>query len=186
MTDIIFRDINAAVIAAIKALDPNADAEVGSIFAPNIQAVVSPGNSFGYMDGGIDALYMKRFGHQLQGKLQARVRDQPLCELLVGDAIVQETEDIEVRFVICAPTMRVPMRILDPINIFLACRAATMRAMNWGFQRVAMPGMGTGCGEVRPDIAARAMLNGIAEARNPSAFPTSWSEAWARHFREIR
>ena len=33
----------------------------GSIFDVACDAVVSPANSFGFMDGGIDALYVDRF-----------------------------------------------------------------------------------------------------------------------------
>ncbi len=34
----------------------------GSIFEVECEAVVSPANSFGFMDGGIDLLYSRRFG----------------------------------------------------------------------------------------------------------------------------
>ena len=38
----------------------------GSILDLEVEAVVSPANSFGFMDGGIDALYSSFFGWRVQ------------------------------------------------------------------------------------------------------------------------
>jgi hypothetical protein len=43
----------------------------GDIFAEPADAVVSPANSFGFMDGGIDMGYSLRFGWHVQDRLQA-------------------------------------------------------------------------------------------------------------------
>ena len=42
----------------------------GSILELSCDAVVSPANSFGFMDGGIDMLYSRHFGWQVQERLQ--------------------------------------------------------------------------------------------------------------------
>jgi hypothetical protein len=42
----------------------------GSILDVACDAVVSPANSFGFMDGGIDATYLTHFGSQLQTEVQ--------------------------------------------------------------------------------------------------------------------
>lgn len=55
----------------------------GSILDVECDAVVSPANSFGFMDGGIDALYLKRFGSARQEAVQtmlARLRRLLRCE----------------------------------------------------------------------------------------------------------
>ena len=44
----------------------------GSILDVECDAVVSPANSFGFMDGGIDALYMAYFGSDIQRLSVAR------------------------------------------------------------------------------------------------------------------
>jgi hypothetical protein len=50
------------------------------------------------------------------------------------------------------------------------------------FDHIAMSGMGTGCGQVRPDIAARAMRAGLeAGLRDMPHRPYSWREARERH-----
>jgi O-acetyl-ADP-ribose deacetylase (regulator of RNase III) len=47
----------------------------GSILDVQFDAVVSPANSFGFMDGGIDAVYLNHFGNDIQ----LRVRKQTLA-----------------------------------------------------------------------------------------------------------
>jgi O-acetyl-ADP-ribose deacetylase (regulator of RNase III) len=82
----------------------------GSILESGCDAVVSPANSFGFMDGGIDMVYSRHFGWHVQERLQARIRDLHHGELLVGSAEIVETDDVSIPYLIAAPTMRVPMR----------------------------------------------------------------------------
>ncbi|MGK9233841.1 hypothetical protein KXS07_20065 [Inquilinus limosus] len=88
----------------------------GSIFDVACDAVVSPANSYGFMDGGIDALYLDRFGVEVQTRLRRLILDRHHGELLVGSAEVVETGDPAQPFLIAAPTMRVPM-VLGPETI---------------------------------------------------------------------
>jgi O-acetyl-ADP-ribose deacetylase (regulator of RNase III) len=66
----------------------------GSIFDVKCDAVVSPANSFGFMDGGIDALYTHRFGGGVQDRLRRLILDRHHGELLVGAAEIVETDDL--------------------------------------------------------------------------------------------
>jgi O-acetyl-ADP-ribose deacetylase (regulator of RNase III) len=153
-----------------------------SVLDRPVDAVVSPANSFGFMDGGVDWAYLQFFGEELQTRVQTVIRLQRFQELLVGDAIVVPTYNEAIRFLIVAPTMRVPKIIGDPADVMLATRAALRMACNFRFDHIAMPGMGTGCGQVRPDIAARAMRSGIeAGLRDTPRRPYCWREARERH-----
>jgi O-acetyl-ADP-ribose deacetylase (regulator of RNase III) len=146
-------------------------------------AVVSPANSFGFMDGGIDWAYLQFFGAELKTRVQMIIRLQKFQELLVGDGIVVPTYHEAIRFLIVAPTMRVPKIIADPADVMLATRAAVRMACNFRLDHIVMPGMGTGCGQVPPDIAARAIRAGIeAGLRGTPRRPYSWQEAQERHF----
>lgn len=63
--DIHLRDINPAVVDAWKAAFGDAHGvrvSCGSIFDLAADAIVSPANSFGHMDGGIDLVYSHFFG----------------------------------------------------------------------------------------------------------------------------
>jgi O-acetyl-ADP-ribose deacetylase (regulator of RNase III) len=145
-------------------------------------AVVSPANSFGFMDGGIDWAYQQFFGTELQTRVQMIIRLQKFQELLVGSAVAVPTYHEAIRFLIVAPTMRVPKIITDPADVMLATRAAVRVATDFRFDHIVMPGMGTGCGQVAPNIAARAMRAGIeAGLRDMPRRPYSWREAQEWH-----
>lgn len=149
----------------------------GDILSLDVAAVVSPANSYGFMDGGLDALYTRCFGPQLQQRLQRMIREQANGELLVGQALLVETGYPPIPWCISAPTMRVP-RVLETAEpAYLATRAAVRCALDAGLERVAIPGMGTGTGCLAPREAAAAMAWGIRDALYPPAFPAVLAEA---------
>ncbi len=121
----------------------------------NYDAIVSPANSFGFMDGGIDLIYTQYFGPQVQEKLQKMIADLPRKELLVGEALLVETGNEKFKNVISAPTMRTPQRIVKTANVFLAMRAVVFVARLAGYENIAVPGLGTGVGRISPEICAR-------------------------------
>src|SRR5206468_10834449 len=98
----------------------------GSILQLSCDAIVSPANSFGFMDGGIDMLYSQHFGWKVQERLQALIRKRHHGELLVGAAEIVDTDHPRIPFVIAAPTMRVPMILRDSVNPYLAARAVLL------------------------------------------------------------
>ena len=101
---------------------PDVTIHRGSILDLSVDAVVSPANSFGFMDGGIDHRYSHHFGWQVQERLQELIRARHHGELAVGAAEIVETGNIRIPFVIAAPTMRVPMILRDSVNPYLASR----------------------------------------------------------------
>jgi hypothetical protein len=56
----------------------------GSILDVQCDAVVSPANSFGFMNGGIDLLQMHYVGADIQMRVRRQIFDQHAGELLVG------------------------------------------------------------------------------------------------------
>lgn len=169
----------------------------GSIFDVACDAVVSPANSYGFMDGGIDALYSDRFGWQVQDRVRRLILDRHHGELLVGSAEIVETDNLSTPYLIAAPTMRVPM-VLGPesINPYLATRAVLLLVKYGRFTTgtfagepvsehvgtIAFPGMGTGVGRVPAEICARQMRAAFDEfLLGRFRLPTSWAEASERH-----
>jgi O-acetyl-ADP-ribose deacetylase (regulator of RNase III) len=130
-------------------------------------AIVSPANSFGIMDGGLDWDIRERFGHQIEERLQRQIAKNSLRELLVGEALAIHTNDERIRWLIAAPTMRVPMShgIAESVNAYLAMKAALMTA--WSYQcqihTVAIPGLCTGVGRMKPETAALQMFTAYRE-----------------------
>ena len=169
----------------------------GSIFDVDCDSVVSPANSFGFMDGGIDSLYSRRFGWQVQERLQKLIRERHHGELTVGTAEIVAT-DAQIPFLISAPTMRVPMILRDSVNPYLAARAALLLVKHGIFhggplqgtpicdvvKSVAFPGLGTGVGQVGPAVCAHQVRKAIEDVCLESRpFPATWADAQARHQR---
>ncbi|MEM1416111.1 MAG: macro domain-containing protein [Myxococcota bacterium] len=89
-------------------------------------AIVSPANSFGYMDGGVDLALRSVLGKNLEVAVQTAIAKERHGELPVGDALVVATGDARLRHLVVAPTMRVPSRVDETLNAYLAFRAALL------------------------------------------------------------
>jgi O-acetyl-ADP-ribose deacetylase (regulator of RNase III) len=138
----------------------------GDITTVACDAMVSPANSFGFMDGGLDYALSERFGWDLEKRLQKIIKELPEGELLVGQALVLETGDTMVPLLISAPTMRIPtnFNIDTSVNAYLAMKAILIKAKNdERISSVAIPGLCTGVGRMQPMIAARQMFQAYKE-----------------------
>ena len=123
----------------------------GDITKVICDAIVSPANSFGFMDGGLDYALSERFGWDLEKKLQQQIKELPEGELLVGQAILMDTGDNDIPFLISAPTMRIPtnFNIDTSINAYLAMKAILIKAESDSrIMTVAIPGLCTGVGRM--------------------------------------
>jgi O-acetyl-ADP-ribose deacetylase (regulator of RNase III) len=135
----------------------------GDILKGPCDAVVSPANSFGYMDGGIDLAYRRYFGLSLQSRVQARIRSEFHGELPVGQAMVVATGHETIPYLVAAPTMRIPGKIGDTVNVYLAFRAALLAALAHNdvsttpIKSLRAPALGTGVGSMPLTRAARQM-----------------------------
>lgn len=172
-----------------------------SILDLEADALVSPANSFGFMDGGIDLSYSRAFGWAVQARLQARIQTDHGGELLVGQAECVPTGHPRLPNLIAAPTMRVPQALTNSVNPYLAARAVFRLIAEGLFKEgpeqggylrdrirsVAFPGLGTGIGEVRPDNCARQMREAIRHTLvDPKPFPQSWVQAQEWHHDMVR
>ena len=152
-----------------------------------VDAVVSPANSFGFMDGGLDYALSERFGWDLQVRVQAAIGARPLKELLVGEAMVLPTLDSTTPWLIVAPSMRVPMQLRQSINPYLAMKASLLAALGHSklpaIGTVAIPGLGTGCGRMAASTAARQMWAAYREVvLDDWHFPHDFGEAQRSHW----
>lgn len=132
----------------------------GDILTVAENTLISPANSYGWMDGGIDAHYTKHFGLQLQARLQLEIDEQRDGKLPVGAALFLPTGDARIPYLISAPTMENPGPV-GPENAFFALSAALKVAEQHRAQvtKLFCPGLATGIGEVAPREAAREMAN---------------------------
>ncbi len=181
---LILRDRNQEMVDAWKShFRGLTDVEVGlgDIFDVPADAIVSPANSFGFMNGGIDLAYSKRFGWQLMHTLQDYLKNNLGGELPVGEAVYVPIgiESEPYKYLISAPTMRVPMTITGSVNAYLAMRAVLRLVGHYNKRQVAhaahesirgetpvkaeliesvlCPGLGTAIGRLPYDVAAYQM-----------------------------
>ena len=157
------------------------------LFALPTDCVVSAANSFGFMDGGVDAVISRRLPG-IQDKVQARLKEKYRGELVVGRAMLVATKDKEIPYLISAPTMRYPKIIANTENVYLAAKAMfyIMKFMN-KFESnrgkdivFTVPGLGTSTGRVMPDIATAQMRHAYNEVFNGVEFPKSWKDVKMR------
>jgi O-acetyl-ADP-ribose deacetylase (regulator of RNase III) len=198
--NLVFVDLQPSVVAAWKAAFagyPEVSVRAGSIFEVECDALVSPANSFGFMDGGLDLLISHFFGWHVQERLQELIRNKHHGELLVGTAEIVPTDHPRIPYVISAPTMRVPMILDETVNVYLATRAVILlvrhgrfpdgRAIGDVVRTIAVPGMGTGVGRVPPAICARQMKAAVDDALlEPTSLPASWPTSWPSSWQEAQ
>ncbi|NDJ60208.1 MAG: Appr-1-p processing protein [Chloroflexi bacterium] len=189
---VVLADLNIEIIEAWRAIMPaRADIAMhhGSIFDVQCDALISPANSFGYMDGGLDLAISQYFGWHVQDRAQEAIKARHHGELLVGTAEMVATDHADIPYVILAPTMRVPTVLgAESVNPYLAMRAVILLVEHGTFpdgtpikakvQTVAVPGLGTGVGRVPPEICARQMYAALDDHLwGQRHFPGSWLAA---------
>jgi O-acetyl-ADP-ribose deacetylase (regulator of RNase III) len=139
-----------------------------NILTLKVDALAVPANAFGFTDGGVDmAISREVFDWRLQDTLHALIEREHGGELLVGQALVMTTGSSRFRYVVVAPTMRVPADVGGTVNAYLAMRAIlrTVDAHNRALrgkpsdqiQSLALPGLATGTGGMPPERAAYQM-----------------------------
>ncbi len=156
-------------------------------------AVVSPANSFGFMDGGIDLVYGHVFGPGLQRELQVVIDRDFAGELCVGQATIVPTGHPDLPWCISAPTMRVPTDVAETVNAYLAFRAALLAVVAHNasgqpsISTVLCPGLGTSVGRMPVERCARQMRAAWDRVLGPGQpFPAHLAKAaederWLMH-----
>jgi O-acetyl-ADP-ribose deacetylase (regulator of RNase III) len=156
-----FRDLNPQVVEAVATAFAGIaafDVQCDDVFAAApADAIVSPANSHGWMDGGIDLAYRERFGQQIEENLQSLIAVLPTRLLAVGEAIILDTGDDQIPSLIAAPTMEVPSVVAHTENAYLAFRAVLRAIRHANFQIVICPGLATMTGRMAPRESARQM-----------------------------
>ena len=139
---------------------PDVTAVCGDFFEEPADVMVSPANSFGIMDGGLDLAIRETLGSHVETTLRQAIWDEDGGELLVGQAKLVWTAHDRWPWMISAPTMRVPESIQGTVNAYLAFRAV-LREMRkpsrTPLKTLVCPGLGTGVGKLDPSQCAAQM-----------------------------
>jgi O-acetyl-ADP-ribose deacetylase (regulator of RNase III) len=141
--------------------------EEGDILSKARHTLVSPANSYGFMDGGIDAVYSAFFGPGLQATVQEAINRRPEGYLPVGASLAVRTGHERIPFLIVAPTMHTPEEVSSE-NCYRAMRAILrlVQAEPQLASEVFCPGLATGIGRVPPDEAADQIFRAYTDWRD--------------------
>jgi O-acetyl-ADP-ribose deacetylase (regulator of RNase III) len=151
---------------------PGVQCSGGDILSVARNALVSPANSYGFMDGGIDAHYSQFFGPALQAAVQEAINRRPEGHLPVGASLVVRTGHPRIPFLIVAPTMHTPEEV-PGLNCYRAMRAI-LRLVDAEPEitgEIFCPGLATGTGRVPPAEAAAEMLRAYRDWARAKASP---------------
>ncbi|MBK7630526.1 MAG: macro domain-containing protein [Ignavibacteriales bacterium] len=143
---------------------PEVKVHYGNILDVAEFAFVSPANSFGHMDGGIDLVYSNYFGWDLERKVKNTIDQLTDAMLPVGSSIIVETNHPKIPFLIVSPTMRMP-EVVPASNAYFAM-SAILKITHQNsdkIKKVYCPGLGTGVGHIPFDKAANEMANAYSK-----------------------
>lgn len=118
-----------------------------------VQCIVSPGNSYGLMDGGYDLAITRYFGDQLQQRVQRHIIDHYYGKQPVGTSFIIDAGRNGQKL-IHTPTMRTPYFIREPLVIYQCMRTTLICAMENNVESILIPFFGGGCGQVHPECVA--------------------------------
>ncbi|HHJ17281.1 MAG TPA: AraC family transcriptional regulator [Gammaproteobacteria bacterium] len=120
--------------------------------------IVSPANSYGYMDGGIDKVYRDHFGIKIEKIVQDAIVKTGKSYLPVGSSLMVKTGDEKIPLMIIAPTMFLPEAVKSQ-NCFYAMSAILniYSKSKENIKNIYCPGLGTGVGQVDPIESAKEM-----------------------------
>jgi O-acetyl-ADP-ribose deacetylase (regulator of RNase III) len=158
----------------------------GDFFSTEAEAMVSPANSFGIMDGGLDRAIRDVLGAGVERRVRDRIIEHHHGELPVGLAEVVATDDARWPLLVCAPTMRIPESASNTTNAYLAFRAALLALVRHGTARgrpvasVVCPGLCTGIGAMSARRCAAQMRIAFRQVSNSPATP-SFAEIHRTH-----
>src|SRR5689334_14490717 len=99
---------------------PEVEVSHGNILDVKAEAIISPGNSFGDMGGGIDLIYREKFGLDVEKLVKRNIDMHYYGELPIGEAVCVPMRKQDYKYLIVAPTMRLPMGIDNTLNIYFA------------------------------------------------------------------
>ena len=156
-------------------------------FQQSADAIVSPANSFGIMDGGLDLAIRNELGFQVETDIQEVILNKYHGEMPIGTAEIINTNHKKWSFIIAAPTMRIPENIAFTLNAYIAFRAILIAINNFNESKPNRPikslvcsGLGTGIGSMEPIKCAAQMRAAYKLIKEPASI-SSFEEIHKSH-----
>jgi len=162
---LILCDQDASVLGARRSQfnkRPEVEIREGDLLETQADALLVPGNSFGFLDSAVELRISSAYGWEVQDALRDHIAREYHGELLVGQAFVLRLPAASqglAKTLLYAPVWRTPRRLEGSANVFLAVRAGLRAVAQDGgtpsIDSVAVPAMGLEGGELNPYTSAR-------------------------------
>jgi len=85
--------------------------------------IVSPGNSYGQMDGGIDAVLSNILSNDIGKKVRKQIAQYYCGEKPIGTCLIVETDNPKFPYLAHSPTMVIPKNVDGTLNAYYAFKA---------------------------------------------------------------
>ncbi len=167
LVKVVLVDINPKMVAAWRGtFEENPEVEIlqGSMTDMQVSAMVTPTNSAGRMDGGLDLVLKKFLGDTVEKLVQKQIKERFNGKLPLGRTTCVPTGKVMPAWLISTPTMVGSNEdISDTLNVALACAAAFQAVHTQNSEQpasirsVALPGLGANTGKVPVEICADLM-----------------------------
>lgn len=160
---VIIADHNKSVQRALEDYSPTFEWHNGNPLAFNIDAVVSPANTAGIMNGGFDASLRRHFGNTLEYRVRMSIKEKAIP---VGEARAIQTVDPKVKWLIVAPTVSIAADgFSGHVSVsYAAAYQSVLAAHVVGATCLGMTGLGTGAGGLNVREAIFQQCDGIEDA----------------------
>jgi O-acetyl-ADP-ribose deacetylase (regulator of RNase III) len=166
---------------------PEVDVRTGDYFQQSVDAIVSPANSFGIMDGGLDLAIRNELGFQIEAEVQEVILNKYHGEMPIGAAEIINTKHDKWVYMIAAPTMRIPENVAFTLNAYIAFRAILIAINSFNESEPKKPikslvcsGLGTGIGSMEPRKCAAQMRAAYKLIKEPARI-SSFEEIHQSH-----
>ena len=152
--------LNIGIVKAVKEVFPEQEYPEINVIRSNISqcsghdCIVSAGNSFGLMDGGIDRTITNMLSTiddrtYIIGKVQQRIIHEYSGEQPVGTCILVPTDNIKFPFLAHVPTMRIPRNSIGTLNAYYAYKSLFEKVRQTPqINSILTTTFCTGCGEI--------------------------------------
>ena len=152
------------------------------------KAVINPGQSHGMSDG-IDGTICRLISspwNDISKKLQDSIDQIYMGQQPVGSALLIETANSNVSYMVHAPTMLIPGSVKKTYNAYTAFRAALLEIWRHNCEKpelqirtIICPGLATGIGMMSPATSAKQMRLAWDSLVQP--IPHHWPAIWSHH-----
>jgi len=166
---------------------PEVEVITGDYFQQSADAIVSPANSYGIMDGGLDRAIRNELGFQVEADIQEVILNKYHGEMPIGSAEIINIDHEKWKYMISAPTMRIPESVAFTLNAYNAFRAIliTVNSFNESLPKnpiksLVCSGLGTGIGLMTPIRCAGQMRSAYKLMQEPARIP-SFTEIHKSH-----